>query len=162
MNKKVLNGVLIATLLAVWGWIMYTLFAPEESPEFDFQAATPAMRKAELDTAKERYVLKLDYPDPFLKGLKVKRKAVASSEQPVKAKPQVARKARVVVPPPDVAYKGMMKSAPREEERLIIAVSGKDKIIDPKDHDLDFRIVSYDADSLWIAREKERFAFGRK
>ena len=68
MKRLPLNKILIPTVLGIWGWVIWTYFAPVLSFSDSISSDPPlAYRISTLPTAKDTFSLSLSYLDPFLK-----------------------------------------------------------------------------------------------
>jgi len=69
MKNKLLTYILLAAVIVIWAWIMFSIFSVMDGSDSPVFASSPVRTKSvHADTAGQmEYVLSLHYKDPFLK-----------------------------------------------------------------------------------------------
>lgn len=166
MNKRIIQSILIAGVVFVWGLVIYRLVS---SPgEDDFQLADTAIRpySAHAEFNFRDSALYLSYHDPFLS------KSYAPSPPSEKRISQPAgprKKEKPVEPPkintpwPEVVYKGLISNKSRGEQLLaMVVINGREQIVRNGEIISGFEVVGITSDQISLrSPEKEVKGFGR-
>ena len=144
MKSRWTTCLLLAAVVAVWGVVAWKIFHPARpaAPDVRPATSTPAPLPVVAET------LRLDYPDPFLKG----------AAAPAPAAPPVVRR----LPPAG-------KAVPKGRERVqfshlgtvsaggqalhILTIGGRQYELSLRDTAAGFRLTGADRDSLYLERE---------
>ena len=137
MKSRWTTCLLLAAVVAVWGVVAWRILAPARPAAPDVRPATdtPAVPQIVAET------LRLDYPDPFLKGVAA----------PTPAARSVVRR----LPPAG-------KAEPKRRERVptaggqalhILTIGGRQYELSLRDTAAGFRLTGADRDSLYLERE---------
>lgn len=144
MNSRWTTYLLLAVVVAVWGIVAWKIFAPvtETAPAARPKAAAPSSEPLVADT------LRLDYPDPFLKG--VPRQRTPTAATPVRrlpaAKPSPPRRERV-----KIVHLGTVASSGKR--LFILSVGDGQYEIACGGAAGDFVLVGFDRDSLYLRKD---------
>ena len=122
MKSRWTTYLLLAAVVAVWGVVAWRILAPARPAASDVRPATdaPAAPPIVAET------LRLDYPDPFLKG--------------------------VAAPTP--AARSVVRRLPAGGQTLhILTIGGRQYELSLRDTAAGFRLTGADRDSLYLERE---------
>ena len=134
MKSRWTTCLLLAAVVAVWGVVAWRILAPARpaAPDVRLATDTPAVPQIVAET------LRLDYPDPFLKGVAA----------PTPAARSVVRR----LPPAG-------KAEPKRRERVqlshlaTVTAGGRQYELSLRDTAAGFRLTGADRDSLYLERE---------
>jgi hypothetical protein len=128
MKNKPITLVLIASVILIWGWIMYSVFDFVGSPELLVSKKKTIVSSVKEDSLKLDYVLVLNYKDPFLKkeynsftsGSKnlIARAAISASKKAKKNELIV----KEVKPVPVVEYVGRIQNTKLKKPIVILLI----------------------------------------
>lgn len=144
MNSRWTTYLLLAVVVAVWGIVAWKIFASvtETAPAARPKAAVPAVESPVADT------LRLDYPDPFLKG--VPRQRTSTAATPVRrlpaVKPSPPRRERV-----KIVHLGTVASGGKR--LFILSVGDSQYEIACGAAAGDFVLTGFDRDSLYLRKD---------
>ena len=143
MKSRWTTYLLLATVAAVWGIVAWKIFAPADdcAPAARPKPVQPAAARPAADT------LRLDYPDPFLKGaprhVTAPRPAVRNLPAP-KAAP--VKRERV-----KIAHLGTVTSAGQPPH--ILTLGDQQYELRRGDSAGGFVLANFDADSLYLCKD---------
>lgn len=81
MNNKKTKYVLLPLVLLLWGYIAYRIFE-QVNPEIEIEnSVRPRLNPMVESKAEDTYKLLLDYPDPFLKHIRIKKEKAEKEKQ---------------------------------------------------------------------------------
>lgn len=144
MKSRATTCLLLAVVVAVWGIVAWKIFAPvtETAPAARPKAAAPSSEPLVADT------LRLDYSDPFLKG--VPRQRTPTAATPVRrlpaAKPSPPRRERV-----KIVHLGTVASGGKR--LFILSVGDRQYEIACGGAAGDFVLAGFDRDSLYLRKD---------
>jgi hypothetical protein len=168
MNKKIIQGILVAGVIGVWAVVGYRVFMNMKSPT-EVVITQPSLinPNAKKEVRNERK-LALNYGDPFLRN--------QVSERP--AQPNISNVSRMSAPPakkvqeptpvvkevwPDFIYKGIISNKKKGQDLAILSINGSEKIVKPGEEVSGFIIKEFNADKVVVlSKGKEVKAFERK
>ena len=132
MKSRWTTCLLLAAVVAVWGVVAWRILAPARPAAPDVRPATdtPAVPQIVAET------LRLDYPDPFLKGV---------------AAPTPA--ARSVVRRLPVQLSHLATVTAGGQALHILTIGGRQYELSLRDTAAGFRLTGADRDSLYLERE---------
>lgn len=133
MKSRWTTCLLLAAVVAVWGVVAWRILAPARPAAPDVRPATdaPAVPQIVAET------LRLDYPDPFLKG-------VAAPTPAGKAEPK--RRERV-----QLSHLATVTAG--GQALHILTIGGRQYELSLRDTAAGFRLTGADRDSLYLERE---------
>lgn len=142
MKSRWTTYLLLAAVTAVWGVVAWNIFAPasEVVPAAHTRPAAPAAEAVSADT------LRLDYPDPFLKGATrqvVKPRSAVRALPP--AKTAQPRRERV-----NMVHLGTIRSAGKR--LYILSVDEVQYELAQGDAAAGFALTACDRDSLYLLK----------
>ncbi len=157
-NKKTLY-VLIPAVLMVWGLIGYRLVGAlgEEELNVPEQILAPRIVKVDRDT--NRYVLNLDYPNPF--KAEQRNKTVKTSKPGTvnksKAKVNKVTVRKAPVRWPSIIYQGEIS---REGQALcLLSINSKIQFVEPGEEINGLKLLAAYPDSVYLEFQKEKKYF---
>ncbi|MEL6625884.1 MAG: hypothetical protein AAFO96_11845 [Bacteroidota bacterium] len=109
MKRLPLNKILIPIVLGIWGWVIWTYFAPDLSFSDQISSDPPvSYHISSSPTAKDTFSLALSYPDPFLKTSTTGRHSPSTATAPRNLNQvQIGQIERTTdKTPPNIVYKG--------------------------------------------------------
>ena len=153
---------LLPAVIGVWGYVIFRIidFSSEEPTTGAYiSTKVPGFRAGSKE--KERYILKLDYPDPFLKNLKpVTRPTVPVNNQRNKRPPvrQVKKENPIWK---SIRYQGFVEN-PKDHDRLaLLVINGKKKLMHERDSFASVTVKTIYQDSVSLTYQgKEQKTIG--
>ena len=135
---------LLAAVVAVWGVVAWRILAPARPAAPDVRPATdaPAVPQIVAET------LRLDYPDPFLKGVAAPTPAARSVVRrlPPAGKAEPKRRERV-----QLSHLATVTAG--GQALHILTIGGRQYELSLRDTAAGFRLTGADRDSLYLERE---------
>ncbi len=158
MKTKITSIVMITVVSIIWVLITYkvydTYFKEEknEPREFSFSTEQVQANSSRVDS----FELNLDYPDPFLKGIRVKKSKV-SLNSTVKVQSQRKKdkelKPKLEVVFPDIVYLGNMINTSSSRISAIILVNKKEFLVSGGEVIDDIEIIAVDRSSILVKKD---------
>lgn len=163
MNKKVLNSVLLVSVLSIWGYVLYSkVLGNGDSPVQEENVQNTANTSRIIK--KDSFILKANYRDPFLgKTIRIKPKNTTSPIVSNKKNVQISKKAIAEVKWPSIRYYGLIKNTSKKNSGTgLMSIDGKSHKINKQDEINDLRIISLNKDSVVVKFNKSTKAFHSK
>ena len=144
MKSRWTTCLLLAAVVAVWGVVAWRILAPARPAAPDVRPATdaPAVPQIVAET------LRLDYPDPFLKGVAAPTPAARSVVRrlPPAGKAEPERRERV-----QLSHLATVTAG--GQALHILTIGGRQYELSLRDTAAGFRLTGADRDSLYLERE---------
>lgn len=144
MKSRWTTCLLLAAVVAVWGVVAWRILAPARPAAPDVRPATdtPAVPQIVAET------LRLDYPDPFLKGVAAPTPAARSVVRrlPPAGKAEPKRRERV-----QLSHLATVTAG--GQALHILTIGGRQYELSLRDTATGFRLTGADRDSLYLERE---------
>mgnify|MGYP006173368547 FL=1 len=155
MNKKTLNIILIVTVVALWGTVLYKyvnrFFNPIQNDFAVREFSSPISTKI----AKDTFDLQPLHRDPFLDRSMIKR----NEEKPIRVntQPKVikTKTPEIQKPFPLVHYYGYIKSQDKKEQLILLKVNNKLERVRLKSNIDGLIINQIYKDSIQVSYNKE-------
>lgn len=144
MKSRWTTYLLLAAVVAVWGVVAWRIIAPARPAAPDVRPATdtPAAPQIVAET------LRLDYPDPFLKGAAAPTPAAQSVVRRLPPARKAEPKRRERVP---LVHLAAVTAAGRTIH--ILTIGGRQYELSLRDTAAGFRLTGADRDSIYLERE---------
>lgn len=144
MKSRATLCLLLAAVVGVWGLVAWRLLAPAKRPP---EAARPASASASAAAAPDD-TLRLDYPDPFLKGATAPKRASRSVVRPLpsgkKAAPTPRERTKIL---------HLATVAAGGRALHIVEIGGGQYELCMGDEAAGFRLHAADTDSLYFRKD---------
>lgn len=162
-NKKALY-ILLPVNILVWGFFVYRFLSLYEGGPEMAPITNSALVETETASDTIKYVLSLNYKDPFLKDVKLSKpfstgQAVQSLPQP-KPKPVPAPEPVKKVTP-DIKYLGMIKNSDKGVSTALVSFNGRPLLVKPNDVVEGIAFKQFNKDSLLAKCGKENIVVRR-
>lgn len=142
MKSRWTTYLLLAAVVSVWGVVAWRIFTPRSAAPLPL----PPKPSATVAPAPEADILRLDYPDPFLKRVAA---PVVSAASPVHAlpasKPIPARRERV-----KILHAGTISVAGRP--LYILTIGDRQYELTLGEEAEDFQLTTCDGDSVYLCK----------
>tara|TARA_B100000508_G_scaffold141043_1_gene145542 strand:- start:37340 stop:37834 length:495 start_codon:yes stop_codon:yes gene_type:complete len=161
VKKKYLNILLIAAIIAIWGYIIQEVFVTP-SEEFDNTIVSTKSTPSTKKDSSSRYVLQANYKDPFRMksrfswSLSQTRPPVTNKKKPLKTK-RIKQQKKIVWP--TVEYKGRIKNHSTNNNVAVLKVNGKGYRLSENEMIDELKINSVWKDSVLLVFEGEKKVF---
>lgn len=161
MNKKTLNSILLISVLAIWGYVLYSKFYNGEtvlSEDENLINNTPVRSHIKKDS----FELRANYRDPFLGKAsrpvyKPKKNQGKSTQINRKKKPPLKKTEQVW---PTIRYYGLVKNASRKKSgTALISINGKTHHVNNGEKVDNIEVRSIQGDSIKVKFNKELKTF---
>jgi hypothetical protein len=153
MNKRSLQIVLLLGVLSVWGAVLYRIIGHPDSDDRSTVEMVYAMSPGKIVQAFSDS-LSLDYPDPFLKGVKAPARHTATvvtiSHPPSQKKDIKIEVIPVVIKWPDVIYRGVIQNKLRGSTLAVLSIGGVETLAKAGEHVTGMTILSFTPDEVTI------------
>jgi hypothetical protein len=136
MKNRPLTISLLIAVVAIWAWIMYSVFDYMESPDVVATKKKSFVSRIKEDTSTTDYMLALNYKDPFLKKEYVTYKDVAktyTNDNATAIQVHAAPKQKVnkkpvkeEIPLPAINYVGRIQNAKMNKPVAILLIDDKE------------------------------------
>ena len=152
MKSRTTLVLLLAAVVTVWGVVAWRILAPARPavPDVRPAADTPAPLQIVAET------LRLDYPDPFLKGMAAPKPAAPSVMHRLPPAKKTAPKRRERV---QLSHLGTVSAG--GQSLHILTIAGEQYELSLRDTAAGFRLTGADRDSLYLEREGTRYGVKR-
>jgi hypothetical protein len=166
-NKKAIY-ILIPLNLFIWGFFAYRIYTSFNSTDEELvEEQLPAFKTQELKDSID-YVLKLNYPDPFLRDVATYRgnnapNAYSTSNTTPSVKP-VAPKTptnSIIKQVPEIKFLGLVKNTTSGITTALVSINGQTKLIKQNDVQEGITFKSVNRDSIVAKWGKERIVVKR-
>lgn len=150
MKNKKMVYVLIPVVLLIWGYIGVKIFTYGEE-EVDAQPIRIDEIIAGKEEKPETKTLALNYPDPFLKGIRN-----TSRKRPDNIPKRSPQKKVIPVNWGSVTYNGFIKNQKNARKIALLNVNGKQYLAGKGEEFQQMSVVSIQQDSVLLEKESSR------
>lgn len=159
-SKKAIY-ILIPLNVLIWSYFIFKIVDGLSGDEVVFAEEGIAMVKNTISQDTQNYVLKLDYEDPFLKGVpksrstygKMTNSQIPKVQKQAKAIKQVSVQPKPAVP--EIKFLGLVKNSTSGNITAIVNINGESKLVKPNETISGLHFKSINANELVASFGKE-------
>ncbi len=153
MNKRYLNGLLLAFLLLIWGGVIYKFFGKaKHNTAVNTVSNVVAHHKPKYTANRDTFKLDIKNKNPF----KTSRYYVETNKNtPQKSKKSVKKTTALPIKWPSITYHGFVKSP--NKSKMLILVKVDQKVYRKREKDVvkDIKLEKAYSDSLVVSFQKK-------
>ncbi len=166
MNKRIIQSILIAGVVFVWGLVIYRLVSSPSEDDMQLSDNTSRPYATHTEFNFRDSALYLSYHDPFLsKSYSPSPPTEKRTSLPTapRKKENLVEVPKITTPWPEVVYKGVISNKSRGEQLLaMVVINGREQIVRNGEIISGFEVVGITSDLISLkSPEKEVKGFGR-
>lgn len=171
MKNKPLTISLLVAVVAIWAWIIFSVFDYMESPEVAATKKKTVVSTIKKETNTAEYVLALNYKDPFLKkeyfSLTNQNQSAQNNNRPpgnnspavasVKREPKESSVSKPEIPAPTISYVGRIQNAKSNKPIAILQIADREYMMQVGEENNGVMLKKIMSDSVQVMFSKKMF-----